>query len=195
MKKTIFKTLLIGLMTLSIFSCSKDDSPSSTSFQEENFFDGYLSTTGFNQEFVEFVNSGNFEFGLEFAPLVNGSITSLRLKLPDANPSLRVTIWDKVAGTIIKTEIVNVATANTVYNFDIIDIPLVKDKEYAITMNSNDWYNRKKTDGTDATYPLTVGNIKIVNYIWSGGITQNYPGSESGSYVAGDLSFNFIQKQ
>lgn len=62
-------------------------------------------------------------------------MSSLRVQLPEANPSLRVTIWDKDAGTIIKTEIVNVAIANTVYN---VDIPLVKDKVYAVSMNSND---------------------------------------------------------
>ena len=194
MKKAIFKTLLLTVLSISIFSCKKDDKQTAPAFQEENFFEGYLAASGFNQSVITDIDLGDYEFGLEFTPLVRGSITSLRVKLPEANPSLRITIWDKVAGTIIKTEIANVALANTVYNFDIVDIVLTKDKEYAITMNSNDWYSREKTDGTNAAYPFTIGNIEINKYIWDDGKAQDYPLSSSVSYYSGDLSFNFLQQ-
>lgn len=161
---------------------------------EENFFDDYLISTGFNQNVSNFINSGDYEFGLEFRPIVDGYITSLRIQLPDTNPSLRVTIWDKAAGTIIKTEIVNVAAANTIYNVDIVDLLMVKDKEYTITMNSNDWYNRNRNDGSAATYPFTIGNIQIINYLWNSGTAQNYPLNYDVSYFAGDISFNFLKK-
>ncbi len=193
MKRIILKVMLLAFLCISILSCKKDDS--GPSFQEENFLDGYLTTTGFNQKVISFVNSGTYEFGLEFTPLVKGSITSLRVKLPDTNPSLRITIWDKVAVAIIKTEIFNVVAANTVYDIDIVDLPLVKDREYAITMSSNDWYNREKTDGSNTTYPVSIGNIKINKYIYSDGATQVYPLSVGVRYYAGDLSFNFLQQQ
>ena len=193
MKNIILKSALLLLFTTAFLSCSSDDDNPKPTYQEENFLEGYLTTTGFNQEVTSDIDLGDYEFGLEFTPLTSGYITSLRVQLPEANPTLRVTIWDKVAGTVIKTEIVNVAAANTVYNIDIVDILLSKDKEYAVTMNSNDWYNREKTDGTDATYPVTVGNLKINTYIWDDGTAQDYPKSTADSYYSGDLSFNFLR--
>lgn len=193
MKKSILRTALFLFVSTLMISCSKDDD--TPSFQEENFLNAYLAATNFNEANVSFINSGSYEFGLEFSPIVKGSMTSLRVQLPEANPSLRVTIWDKDAGTIIKTEIVNVAIANTVYNVDIVDIPLVKDKVYAVSMNSNDWFERKKTDETVATYPITAGNIKVINYLWLSGVSQTYPTIVATDYYAGDLSFNFLQQQ
>lgn len=194
MKNTILKSAILLFFITALFSCSSDDDKSEPTYEEENFLEGYLIASGFDQEVSSDLNLGDYELGLEFQPLVNGSITSLRLRLPEANPSLRVTIWDKVAGTIIKTEIVNVAVANTVYNVDIVDLLLVKDKKYAITMNSNDWYNRERTDGNDAAYPITVGNIQINTYLWDAGTAQDYPTSIGTSYYSGDLSFNFLQQ-
>lgn len=193
MKKLILKASLVLFLSTVFFSCNKDDD-SGPSYQEENFFDNFLIATGFNQKEVIKLNSGTYESGLEFAPLVNGAITSLRFKSPAINPSTRITIWDKSTGAVIKTEIVNVAIADHVYDVDIIDIPLVKDKVYAISFNSDDWYERRKTDETDAAYPITVGNIKVLTYIWKSGTTQVYPTNLSSSYIAGDLSFNFLQQ-
>ncbi len=193
MKKLILKSALIIFVSATLLSCSKDDD--GPNYQEENFLEGYLSSTDFNQKVTDYINSGSYEFGLEFTPLVNGVITSIRVELPDTNPSLKVTIWDKETGTVLKTEIVNVASANTVYNFDIVDLALTKDKEYTITMNSNDWYKREKTDGINATYPITVGNIQINNYKWGSGNLQVYPGNTSSNYFAGDISFNFKQTE
>lgn len=161
-------------------------------FPRRNFLNAYLAATNFNEANVSFINSGSYEFGLEFSSIVKGSMSSLRVQLPEANPSLRVTIWDKDAGTIIKTEIVNVAIANTVYN---VDIPLVKDKVYAVSMNSNDWFDCKKTDETVATYPITAGSIKVINYLWLSGVSQTYLTIVATDYYAGDLSFNFLQQQ
>ncbi len=188
----IFKTALILTLSVSLFSCKKDKDEK-PSYNEENFLEAYLTSTGFKEASEDFINSGSFEYGLEFTPTVKGKITSLSFKIPDANPALRVTIWDKAAGTIFRTEIVNVATANVAYSFDISDLELTKDKSYAITINSGDWYYRTKTDESAATYPITAGNIRIDNYIWVGGSTQAYPKNIADFYFAGDFSFNFLQ--
>lgn len=153
--------------------------------------DGYLSATGFSEQTTNVVNGGDYEFGNEFIPTVKGKITSLKVKLPDINTALRITLWDKLTTTVLKSETVNVAAANTSYTFDIADIDLVKDKEYTITMNSNDWIDRRKTSGANATYPVTLGNIKITSYKYKGGTAQAYPNSPQLNYYAGDLSFNF----
>jgi hypothetical protein len=195
MKKiTIKNFILLASLTLAIVSCKKDDEPTpAPTFTEESFVDGYLNSTGFNQKTTNQVNFGDYEFGIEFKPLVKGKITSLLVKLPDVRTNLKVTIWDKAATSILRTEVVNVAAANTAYTFDIADLDLVKDKEYAITMNSNDWYDREKTDGSNATYPVTSGNIQILAYKWLGGTTQTYPTNNSADYYAGDCTFKFVQ--
>ena len=193
MKKLILKATLVLFLTTTLLSCNSDDD-SGPNYQEENFFDTFLTTTGFNQKEIIFLNSGTYESGLEFTPLVNGSITSLKFKSPAINPSTRITIWDKSTGAVIKTEIVNVAIANHLYEIDIVDIPLVKDKVYALSFNSDDWYERSQTDGSAITYPISVGNIKVLTYIWKSGTTQVYPTNVSSTYIAGDLSFNFLQQ-
>lgn len=193
MKTTILKTLMLVFVVL-ISACSSDDD-SGPNYTEENFLEGYLAATGFDESVVNFINSGTYEFGLDFTPLVEGKITTLKVMLPDANPALRITIWDKQTNTILRTEVVNVATADTEFIFDISDLELVKDNEYAITMNGNDWYNREKTDETVTTYPIIVGNIQINAYRWLSGATQTYPTTISDDYYAGDLSFDFIQTE
>jgi len=196
MKTTILKLALVLLFIPLISSCSKDDDgDSGPTYSEENFMDNYLTSTGFDEESVEFVNSGSYEFGLEFTPLVKGQITSLAVKLPDVNNSLRITIWDVAAGTIVKTEIVNVSAAGNLFTFDVVDIELVKDKKYCISMNSNDWYERSNTAGTDTSYPTVAGNISIDAYKWAGGLNHEYPTLEATDYYAGDLSFNFLRTE
>jgi hypothetical protein len=162
-------------------------------YTEESFADAFLSTTGFVQKSTPVVNSTDFEIGLEFKPTVKGKLTSLLVKLPDVRTNLRITIWDKATTSAIKTEIVNVAAANTQYNFDIADIELEKDKEYVISMNSNDYYIREKTDGSAVKYPVTAGNIIILSYKYINGTTQKYPSASYDLTYAGDCFFKFVQ--
>ncbi|MBL7887726.1 MAG: DUF4082 domain-containing protein [Flavobacterium sp.] len=190
MKNYLTKTILAIVITMSFVSCSKDDGPT---FSEENFLPGYLTNSGFSAISSSHVDSGNYEFGVEFTPLVKGKITALRVKLPAVNNSLRITIWDKATTTPIRTETVNVNTFDTEQSFDITDLELTADHQYALTMNSNDWYERERTGGTNATYPITSNNIKIDSYKWISGTTQSYPTNLALNYYAGDLSFNFIQ--
>ena len=177
--------LLIGVTTS---GCKKDKEPA---YPIVDFSGTYLSSTGFNQKSTDFVNSGDYEFGFEFTPVVKGKITSLLVKLPAVRTDLRVTIWNATSKTVLKTELVNVAGAGTSYDIDIADFALTKDSLYAFTMNSNDWYNREKTDGTSATYPVSVGDIKITKYIWKSGVAQVYPVNTSSTYYAGDAFFKF----
>ncbi len=190
--KTKFKKLAMLVAFAAVLtSCSSNDK----SYEKEDFLDGYLIASGFNASSTNFINSGSYEFGLEFTPLVTGKITTLKVKLPDVNSALKITIWDKAAGTPLKTETVNYATANILTVFDVEDLALIKDKQYAITFNSNDWYKRNKADSSNATYPMTVGNIKIDAYKWVSGSTQTYPTNISNNYYAGDLTFDFQQTQ
>lgn len=192
----IIKNLLgISILSVVFFSCSKDDdnSTSAPAIVEQNPLSGYLSTTGFNQKTTNYVNSGDYEFGITFIPLVNGKITTLMTKIPDVHTSMRITIWDKATATILRTELIDVTSSGVEISKAISPLDLVKDKEYMITYNSNDWYDRRKTDGSNATYPVTVGDIKIMSYAYKSGTAQVLPDVVPGNYYAGDLTFKFVK--
>ncbi|MEZ0006092.1 hypothetical protein ABH942_001455 [Flavobacterium sp. 28YEA47A] len=185
--KTI-KILSGVLLAIMAISCSSDDSK--PSYPVENPLESYYTQAGFTTT-DNFINSGSYEFGLAFSPNVKGVMKAITVKLPDANPALKVTIWDYTTKEVLKTETVNVASANTLVSHPITDFVLEKDKKYMITMNSNDWYKRHKADNTNATYPITAGNIKFLEYRWVGGATQTFPTNVSLDYNGGDLSFDF----
>jgi hypothetical protein len=193
--RNVKNVVIIALLIFGAVSCKKDKAePAPTVYPEESFLDGYLNSTGFSQALTNVVNFNNYELGLEFKPTVKGKITSLLVKLPDVRTDLRVTIWDKATQMPIRIETVNVAVANTQYDFDIADLELVKDKEYAITMNSNDYYLREKTNGTAATYPVVSGNITIISHKFVVGTAQTYPTSPAQlDYYGGDCTFKFKQ--
>lgn len=190
--RKVLKAALILTLSVSLFSCKKDKDEK-PSYNEENFLDGYLAATRFDESKTNFINNVEYEFGLEFTPTVKGKITALHVKLPDPNETYRVTIWDKDAKTVLRTEMFNITTADKNYRFDISDLELAKDKQYAITANSNDWYTREIKDRSATTYPVSVGNITITNFIYLKGATQTYPTTSSKVYYAGDLSFSFQQ--
>ncbi len=189
MKNIFLKPLCLTLLGIFIMSCSKDDE--TASFQKENFMAEYLALSQFDEDVTNNVNLGDFEFGVEFTPKAKGIITSIIVQSPDANNELRVTFWDAETKTPIRTETVNVETADTQFTFSINELAVQKDKKYMITMNSDDWYRRSKTNNEAIVYPLEVGNLEINSYGYFNGSEQTYPNNFQTNYYAGDLSFDF----
>ena len=95
----------------------------------------------------------------------------------------------------MRSETLNIATADVEVKKEISELALDKDKKYLITMNSNDWYKKNKADLSNTTYPIVAGNITINEYRWIGGTTQTFPTNVSANYNAGDLSFDFQQTE
>lgn len=189
--KTLFFLLSIALIT---FSCSSDDDkPEPIKYAEENPLDAYMAGSGFSQKAVDVKNSGIYEYGFSFKPTVTGKINALVVKIPDVNPTLRITVWDAATKTVIKSEVINVATANVTVEKAITPIALTKDKEYFFTVNSDDWINRTKTDGSAATYPIVAGNITITGYAYISSTAAEtlFPTNIRNTYYAGDMSFKF----
>jgi len=193
--KTLKNLFCITLLCGAIISCNKDDDNSSQTpvITEQNPLPGYLTATGFDQKTTNYVNSGDYEFGITFTPLVNGKITTLMTKIPDVRTSMRITIWDKATATILRTELIDVTSSGVEISKAITPLELVKDKEYTITYNSNDWYDRRKTDGSNITYPVTVGDIKVMSYAYKSGTAQVMPDVFPLNYYAGDLTFKFVK--
>jgi hypothetical protein len=192
--KSTFKTLGISLFLLSAIlinsSCKKEEKPVITTYAEENFFTGFLQNIGFDQLTAN-LGGGHFELGLKFTPLVSGKINSLKVKLPAVNNSLRVTIWDTDGQFVIASYIVNVSAADTEITHAITPLTLQSNKTYMITMNENNYFYHNNSAETDATYPVTIGNIRIEDYGYIAGSAQQYPDTFMQYYIAGDLSFNF----
>jgi len=192
--KTIFTLLAISIFTI---SCSSDDDNDSVKYAEENPLDAYMAGSGFSQKAVDVKNSGIYEYGFSFKPKVTGKINSLIVKIPDVNPALRITVWDAATKTVIKSETINVATANITIEKAISPIALTKDKEYYFTVNSDDWINRTKTDGSAAAYPITAGNIVITGYAYISSTASEtlFPTNLRNTYYAGDMTFKFQQTE
>lgn len=190
--KSIFIVLVFSIFT---FSCSKDDDTlvlPVIEYAEENPLNGYLETSGYNQDQVSSIDNPSIvEAGFSFKPVFNGKINSLKVWIPASNNSLRVTIWDNETQTAIRTEIVNVTSANVPSIKTIEPLFLLKNKEYTITMNSNDYYIKTKTDGTAAEYPIAVGNIVITSYREGYGAAQTFPQGTQPDYYNGNCSFSF----
>lgn len=193
--KNYFKIIFFLLLSLSIFNCRSSDDEvvvPPVIYPVENPLAAYLTNSGFNT-FTNEVNAGYFEFGLSFSPNVKGNINALKVQIPDVNNSVRVTIWDFDTMAVLRTETINVTASNTTITKAIAPLALVANKKYLISMNSNDWYDRRKSPTSPATYPVTAGNITIHSYLWGFGTTQTFPTGTSLSYYAGDLSFDFQQ--
>jgi len=179
------------LISITLPSCKKDE-PEAIVYPEEDMLAGYLAATGFDQTTIPVIDDAVGEFGLEFSPLVTGKITALSIALPDARPNLRVTIWQKYpTPTPIRTENVQISTANTTFEFDIPDLELTKDTSYAISMNSDDYYGHYKDPIANVIYPITSGNIIIHRFGYTATTSQLYPDTFTNAFYVGNTSFKF----
>lgn len=190
--KVYFKKVSIIICTLTLFTtlaCSKDEEEIINTNPKENFLNLFLDIAEITP--ASSINGSSFhEFGVLFQPLENGKITDLVVKLPTANNNLRVTLWNKSDGSILRTEFLNFDNPDVSKTFDIADVELNKDSFYLITMNSNSFYFRSSLRQR-INYPITVDNISILGSAFDTGTEQIMPLSNIPTRYFGDLSFNF----
>jgi len=198
-KKSLLKFALLACLALPIVSCSSDDDSVAVVAQPpvnqnplQDPLRGYLYAAGFTNA-LAMKNSGNYEFGIAFKPNVDGKIKAITAIIPDTHPGMRISIWDRAAGTVLRTETIDVTAAGVEVIKTIDDLQLIKDKEYMFTFNSDDWYNHTNPGNAATTYPLTVGDIKITDYgfISSTATETLLPTNMRTTYYAGDISFKF----
>jgi hypothetical protein len=211
--KTLKTILTLLMFALLIISCSSDDDEVEPAaiiaepvvnkaepviYKEENPLDAYLAGSGFNQTTYYFKNQGSWVFGFSFKPAVIGKINSIIVKIPDVNTALTVTLWDVATKKPIRSEVVNVPTANVTVEKTIAPIALIKDKEYLISVNSDDWISRRKTDASATIYPIVAGNITITGYAVAPRSPKEsiiFPTNVFDSEYDGDLTFKFQQTE
>jgi hypothetical protein len=194
MKTLKLKLVLILTVAFVAFSCNDDDdNPTVPVYQPESPLQGYLTTTGFSEDETPIIDGTNSEYGYKFRPTVTGAITTLSVRIPDVNNALRVTIWDVATQEPIKTETFNVTSSGTAVVKAIAPLTLVKDKEYAISINTADYYTHERNNGSSAVYPVSVGNIQITGYVYAAGLLQEFPGTTATDVYAGDVNFTFLR--
>lgn len=193
MKKTNLPSFLLaaGFIAVLLSGCGKDNTPATSTEQPLTalFADNTINNVDSN---TTFVNSSNYEFGFEFEVTKNGKVTQLGTKNPDAG-NIRISLWDLADTTVIAQSTITVV-ANTA-NFVALGsaVSLTTGKKYAITMQSNDWYNKERTASAAYAYPITKGNVKITKYGYSSGsfTPAKYPNNFSTSYIAGIADFTY----
>jgi hypothetical protein len=199
--KNSILAIIFFASSLTFMSCSKKDDPIPApvvyQFPVENFLNGFLTTTGFDQQTTNQIStSGYYNMGVAFKPKVNGTINSITIKLPSSDGGVVVRIWKVSTQALLKTIPVVVATNNLEVTTSIDKLPLLKDEEYVITMKVNSWFDRKKTNNSSVNFPVEVNNIKITGT--TNTIINTYPGINnniSGNIYFGDISFNFQQTE
>jgi hypothetical protein len=191
------KTIIILLFTIVIISCSKEENKTPIIYGEENPLNGFLSQLFYYEETYTYINElgGIAQVGMSFTPLVKGKINAIVVKIPTINNNLKVAIWDKQTRAKLRVEYLNVTSANSFITKEITPLELSKDKEYVITMFSDDYYARNRTDNAVGEFPVISGNIKMTKSVTGEGETELYPLSGSGNQYFGDCSFNFQQTE
>ena len=181
----MFTLTLLAIVLVGFGSCKKDKKS-----RPENFLNSYLEQSGFNQKVTD--QAVHSEFGLFFNVLKAGVIQKVYVKIPKVQNDVRVTIWEVGANKVLYSQVVNVSTANAVFSSDVTGLSLQPGIEYAITINTLSFYQRRKNDNSNVTYPYTCGNIKILNYKWGGGGSRVIPSNIERGYYGGDMSFDFL---
>lgn len=190
------KTFIGLALTLVLLAgCSKKDKPEPVVYGEEDPLPGFLARSFYSQETYTWINElgGVAQYGMSFVPLVNGKINSLVIKIPAANDALKVIIWDKATKSKVRVETVKIAAANTLVTKAITPLVLVKDKEYVITMFTDDFYARNKTGNGVGSFPVISGNIKVTASVSGSATNELFPLGGSGNQYFGDCSFLFQQ--
>jgi len=187
------RNFFVFTLLVFVIACKKNDNPAPV-YAEENPLNGFLSASGYNQVQISRINDAfTYETGFSFKPLVKGKISSIYALIPAPNSSLRVTIWETATKTVVRTEILNVTSANVPVIKSITPLELTKDKEYVISMNTDDFYFRERTNGQAAVYPVQVGNISVTDYRERIGTAQIFPEGVQPDYYYGNCSFVFQQ--
>lgn len=200
--KTIAKVILVAItifLTTTISSCSKDDdsptpNPTPVVYEEENFLNEYLLTSGLQyRRDITDVNYRLIEY-LEFSASQKGKITSVSFKVPATstlNPVI-ITIVDLETGLTIKeistsSSDYTAGTTKTVAVAPPIELPQYK--RYKLGMISKSSYENRRLDGENIVYPIQAGNIKIWGF--SETDINTSLNSNNRSHYYGDFSFTF----
>lgn len=196
--KNVKQILVLALMAVALVNCSADEEQPVTLpplvFQNENPYADFINTAGFTTVYVYTDDNNYYEIGYKFTPLVKGEINAVFVKIPAVVSDVRLTIWDVASGTPIRTEYVDVAEPSTKTTLAIAPLPLEKNKEYAVSINTRDYYFRYSPTGAYQNFPVVVNHLSISGAFSNMGTAQenvDFTTIVNGAF--GDCSISFKQ--
>jgi|SRR6218665_165301 len=197
--KNYFYSFALMLTLFSIVSCSDDDQLVTTApiaFAEENPWIGLLQETNLGHTTLSYIDDNNYyDMGIAFIPLVKGTINSFVIKIPDNHENVRITVWDRATAMVLRTEYIDILTANTDTKLEITPLLLEKDKEYVVAITSDDYYMLFQENGSAVSYPVTIGHIKVTGGTDQMANGQQMPEFYTANAISGIVTFNFQQTE
>lgn len=158
--KTKFRFAACLLLLAILASCKKEDAEP---VEESPFF------VFFDQPAIEIdttpVSAATWEYGFVFNPLAKGTITKLGIKLP-VTGEFTVKLWDLSGNNpvILSEQKATSATIHTPAFVDISPVAVQKNAILGISVLANSFYRIQKQDASEFTFPIEIGNIRIVSF-------------------------------
>ncbi len=190
MKNILIAAFLSGTVCLN--SCKDEPKPA------ENAITTFL--TDENGISIGTRSSGPWELGVVFSTSASGKITRLGSKMPDPG-TYRVIVWDSDTKAILRQKTIEQTAPDHLTFGDIEALPLVANKKYVISINSQSAgtskkysYAYKTAGGTDFM-PYTKGSILVHNACYRLIATATFPDQTTNvKYeLYGLPEFTFIQ--
>lgn len=137
-----------------------------------------------------------YEYGLRFTVAQSGKIVKVGSRLPKAG-AYRISIWDASTKTVIAQQYVAQTDANIQSWADIPALNLVADKQYFISVISDNWNDAYPKSGPPITYPIIKGDLKILAFAYASQpmltSSPRYPDMEDNIHsISGFIDFGFI---
>ncbi len=159
-------------------------------------FSNFLAGNTMNVTVTANPDHNIFEYGLRFVVTRKGRMVKVGSKLPKAG-IYRISVWDVATKTIIVQQYVCQMIDNVQAWADIPALALTANKEYLISIISDNWNEAYPKVGSTITYPITKGSLKVLAFATTiqPMITSaaKYPNIEDNTHsIPGFVDFGFM---
>jgi hypothetical protein len=169
---------------------------SKSALKSAEVFSNFLADNTMNVTVTANPDHNIFEFGLRFVVTRKGSMVKVGSRLPKAG-IYRISVWDIATKTVIAQQYVYQLTDNVQAWADIPALALTANKEYVISIISDNWNEAYPKVGSTITYPITKGSLKVLAFATTiqPMITSapKYPNIEDNTHsIPGFVDFGFM---
>ncbi|RFS18591.1 hypothetical protein [Emticicia sp. C21] len=126
-------------------------------------FSNFLADNTMNVTATANPDQNIFEHGLRFVVTRKGRMVKVGSRLPKAG-IYRISVWDVATRTVIVQQYVYQMIDNVQGWADIPALALAANKEYFISIISDNWNEAYPKAGSTITYPIIKGNLKVLAF-------------------------------
>ncbi|WP_248722957.1 DUF4082 domain-containing protein [Seonamhaeicola sp. ML3] len=179
--------LILICVTISVFSCSKNDAPiveSTPEYPMKTVMEDGAMTLKSTK--INGVNT--HEIGYRFKTFKNGKVTALGIRVPE-NDIYRVTLWNADTQEILKTAYIT-STSGLLSFEDIEPVNIQSGTTYFVAVNTNDYY--VFNDDGNTIFPVESNNILLLGYGAQFGTNQVLPPNIVKTVYLGMVDIKFV---